>query len=62
MSEIQKSIISLMLDSPTITQTVLARILDVNIRTVQRNIKELVNLNIIERSGSTKKGEWKIKK
>ena len=33
LSEIQNHIISLMLDSPTITQETLARLLDVNIRT-----------------------------
>lgn len=60
LSEIQRSIMSLMSDSPTITQATLARILDVNIRTVQRNIKELIDLNIIERIGVTKKGEWKV--
>ncbi len=60
LSEIQISIISLMSDSPTITQATLARLLDVNIRTIQRNIKELIDLGIIERIGATKKGEWKI--
>ena len=58
LSEIQNSIISLMLDSPTITQATLARLLDVNIRTIQRNIKELMDLGIVERIGATKKGEW----
>ena len=62
LSEIQSSIISLMADSPTITQATLANLLDVNIRTIQRNIKDLMNLGIVERIGATKKGEWKIKK
>ncbi len=60
LSEIQSSIIVLMSDSPTITQATLARLLDVNIRTIQRNIKELIDLGIIARVGATKKGEWKI--
>lgn len=60
LSEIQSSIISLMSDSPTITQATLARLLDVNIRTIQRNIKELMDLGVVERIGATKKGEWKI--
>ena len=60
LTEIQNSIISLMSDSPTITQDKLARLLDVNIRTIQRNIKDLVELGIVERIGATKKGEWKV--
>ena len=60
LTEIQNSIISLMSDSPTITQDKLARLLDVNIRTIQRNIKDLIELGIVERIGATKKGEWKI--
>lgn len=60
LTEIQNSIISLMSDSPTITQDKLARLLDVNIRTIQRNIKDLIELGIVERIGATKKGEWKV--
>lgn len=62
LTEIQNNIIGLMLDSPTITQETLARILDVNIRTIQRNIKTLIDMNLIERTGATKKGEWIVKK
>ena len=60
LTKIQNSIISLMSDSPTITQDKLARLLDVNIRTIQRNIKNLIELGIVERIGATKKGEWKV--
>ena len=59
--EIQNSIIQLMLDSPMITQETLARLLDVNIRTIQRNIKSLIDMKLIERTGATKKGEWIVK-
>ena len=62
LTEIQNSIIGLMLDSPTITQETLARLLDVNIRTIQRNIKTLIDVGLIERTGSTKKGEWIVRK
>ena len=62
LSEIQNHIISLMLDSPTITQETLARLLDVNIRTIQRNIKTLMENGLIERTGATKKGKWNVKK
>lgn len=61
LTEIQNNIISLILDSPTITQETLARLLDVNIRTIQRNIKTLIDMGLIERIGATKKGEWIVK-
>lgn len=62
LTEIQNNIIGLMLDSPTITQETLARLLDVNIRTIQRNIKTLIDVGLIERTGATKKGEWIVKR
>ncbi len=61
LTEIQNSIIGLMLDSPTITQETLSRLLNVNIRTIQRNIKTLIEKGLIERTGATKKGEWIVK-
>ena len=57
-TEIQNAIINLMKDSPSITQVTLARLLDVNIRTIQRNIKILINKGVIRRIGTTKRGEW----
>ncbi|MGN0973523.1 MAG: RNA-binding domain-containing protein, partial [Bacilli bacterium] len=48
LTEIQNNIIGLMLDSPTITQETLARLLDVNIRTIQRNIKILMDIGLVE--------------
>ncbi len=61
LTETQKSIINLMLDSPTITQETLSKLLGINIRTVQRNIKTLIEKGLIERIGATKKGEWIVK-
>lgn len=62
LTETQNNIIGLMLDSPIITQETLARLLDVNIRTIQRNIKILIDMGLVERTGATKKGEWIVKK
>ncbi len=61
LTETQNSIIRLMLDSPYITQESLARLLDVNIRTIQRNIKILIDIGLVERTGATKKGKWLVK-
>ena len=58
LTETQKSIINLMLNSPTITQETLSKLLGVNIRTIQRNIKTLMEKGLIERAGATKKGKW----
>lgn len=62
LTETQNNIIGLMLDSPTITQETLARLLNVNIRTIQRNIKILMDMRLVERTGATKKGEWIVRK
>ena len=62
LTETQNNIIGLMLDSPSITQETLARLLDVNIRTIQRNIKILIDMGLVERTGATKKGEWIVRK
>ena len=62
LTETQKSIINLMFDSPTITQETLSKLLGISIRTIQRNIKVLIDLGLIERTGATKKGEWIVKK
>lgn len=62
LTETQKSIVNLMFNSPTITQEVLSRLMNVNIRTIQRNIKVLIDRGILERTGATKSGEWIVKK
>lgn len=62
LTEIQNSILELMSNSPTITQNTLSRMLDVNIRTIQRNIKKLIEVGAVERNGTTKKGKWVVKK
>ena len=61
LNEIQNSIINLMYDLPTINQKTLARLLNVNIRTIQRNIKILIDMGLIERIGATKNGRWIVK-
>lgn len=60
LSETQKAIVSLVSKKPKITQDELANILDINVRTVQRNIKHLLDLELIYRVGSDKKGEWRV--
>lgn len=62
LTKTQKSIINLILDSPTITQETLSKLLDVSTRTIQRNIKILIEMGLIKRTGATKKGEWIVKK
>ena len=62
LNQIQKSILELINDKPNITQHELSILLDVHIRTIQRNIKVLTTSNILKRVGATKKGIWVINK
>ena len=59
---LQRSIISLIQDEPTITQEKLARLLNTTKRTIQRNIKDLIDKNILSRDGSNRQGIWIINK
>mgnify|MGYP002620476151 CR=1 FL=1 len=60
LTEIQKQIVKLMLDMPNITQKELSRLLDVTVRTIERNVRTLILNEIIIRAGSKKTGEWKV--
>ncbi len=60
LSPLQMSIISLIQDEPTITQETLAKLLNTTKRTIQRNIKELMDQGILKRSGSNRQGIWKV--
>ena len=60
LNNLQKSIIKLIMDKPDITQEELARLLDVNKRTIIRNFKVLLDEKYIERVGANKNGYWKI--
>lgn len=62
LSNTQSLILKLIKSDPTITQEKISQIIDINIRTVQRNIKTLYNKGILTRNGATKKSEWIIKK
>lgn len=60
LSPLQNSILSLIQDEPTITQETLAKLLNTTKRTIQRNIKELIEQGILKRSGSNRQGVWKL--
>ena len=60
LNNMQNSIIKLIMDKPSITQEELARLLDVNKRTIIRNFKTLIEREYIERVGSNKTGYWKV--
>jgi len=62
LNKLQSSIVNLILDKPNITQEELARILDVNKRTIIRNFKTLIDKNYIKRIGTNKNGYWKVNK
>lgn len=60
LSSTQNSILSLIHNSPKITEEKIANLLNINIRTVQRNIKCLISLGLLIRNGSKKNGSWVI--
>ncbi|MDD3227266.1 MAG: HTH domain-containing protein [Tissierellia bacterium] len=43
-----------------ITQEEMSKKIDLNVRTIQRNIKKLQTENIVERIGSNKDGYWTL--
>ena len=62
MNNVQNKIIELIVNNKRITQSEIAEKLDVNVRTVKRNFKVLIENCIVERIGSDKTGYWQILK
>ena len=62
MNDIQNRIIELITNNNRITQNEIANIIGVNVRTIKRNFKVLIDNSIIERIGSDKTGYWQILK
>ena len=62
LSDIQNKIIELITNNSKITQNEIADITNVNVRTIKRNFKILIDNSVIERVGSDKTGYWKIVK
>ena len=60
MNDIQNKIIEFIINDKYITQNSIAEKLNVNVRTVKRNFKVLIDNNIVERVGSDKNGYWKV--
>ena len=57
---IDNGIIDLIMNDSSITQDKIADILDINVRTVKRHFKALINNRIITRVGSDKTGNWEV--
>lgn len=60
LNDIQNRIIELITNDKSITQSKIADIIGVSIRTIKRNFKILVDNNVIERVGSDKTGYWEV--
>ena len=60
LNDIQNKIIELITNNNKITQNEIANITNVNVRTIKRNFKVLIDNSIIERVGSDKTGYWKV--
>ena len=59
-NETQQRIISAILENQSITQTELAQMLGISIVNINKNMKKMQDLRVIERIGSDKKGRWKV--
>ncbi len=62
LSNVQESIIKLIMDKPNITQPQMAKMLNVTERTIRNHLKYLIDNNYIKRVGAKKNGEWVINK
>ena len=62
LNDIQNRIIELIMNNNKITQNEIANIIGVNVRTIKRNFKTLIDNSIIERIGSDKTGYWQVLK
>lgn len=60
LNDIQNEIVLLITNNNKITQREIANITNVNIRTIKRNFKVLIDNSVIERVGSDKTGYWQI--
>ena len=60
LNDIQNKIIELITNNNKITQNEIANMTNVNIRTIKRNFKVLIDNLVIERIGSDKTGYWQI--
>ena len=60
LNEIQNRIIEFIINDKYITQNTIAEKLNVNVRTIKRNFKVLIDNNIVERVGSDKNGYWEV--
>ena len=62
MNDTQNRMIELITNNNRITQNEIANIIGVNVRTIKRNFKVLIDNSIVERIGSDKTGYWQILK
>ncbi len=60
LNDIQNEIVLLITNDNKVTQREIADIMGVNIRTIKRNFKILIDNSVIERVGSDKTGYWRI--
>ncbi len=61
-TEVQRTIMSLMLEQPTISAKSISEKVGMSSRGVQKNIDTLKKAGLVDRSGSAKGGHWVVKK
>lgn len=51
----------MIIDNSKVTQTMMAEELGITARAVKKSIKELIDMGILERVGSSRVGYWQVK-
>ena len=57
----QQKIVNMILDNSRISQAMMAGELNISVRAVKKSMKELMEMGMIERVGSSRNGMWKVK-
>lgn len=60
LTERQKNILRLVIESPTLTGSRMSEILSVSQRTIERDLSLLKKLGVLKREGKDNKGTWTI--
>jgi predicted HTH transcriptional regulator len=62
LNEVQRDIISIVLNNPNVTQELIALELSISKRTVIRHMNTLVNMGVLKRVGGNRTGYWLVTK
>ena len=59
--ELDDKILLLLKEQPTLSQSGIAKVLNVNVNNIKSRVSKLRKLELLEREGSSQKGRWVVK-